>query len=258
LESSAFLPQLKLACPVPWIFLGISGSHAYGFASADSDYDFRGWHVLPASLVLALEPAPETYQLQQYPIDFISHDIGLVLRSLLRKQDGTLFEHVYGLSPLYTSDLHTMVQELLQPYRTRFLYQHYMHFATRQWNAIIKEQRSGLVAVKTVLYMYRVLLTGIHALQTGQFILALPTLIQDTPYTHVQDWIAQKQDRHYADLLVPDPSPLLTRIRHDYETLQRTLSEAVDTSPLPTQLPELKPIAEFLVETRLRFLKGVV
>ena len=33
--------------PYPLLFATISGSHLYGFPSADSDYDLRGVHILP-------------------------------------------------------------------------------------------------------------------------------------------------------------------------------------------------------------------
>ena len=42
------LHQAIAAHPYPLLLVTISGAHLYGFPSADSDYDLRGIHVLPA------------------------------------------------------------------------------------------------------------------------------------------------------------------------------------------------------------------
>ena len=46
--------------PYPLVFVTVSGAHLYGFPSADSDYDLRGMHVLPAKEVVGLDAGPET------------------------------------------------------------------------------------------------------------------------------------------------------------------------------------------------------
>ena len=46
----------------PLLFVTISGAHLYGFASADSDYDLRGTHVLGVRDVVGLYPGRETIE----------------------------------------------------------------------------------------------------------------------------------------------------------------------------------------------------
>ena len=46
------------------MFATVSGAHLYGFPSADSDYDLRGSHILPAREVVGLLPARETVQVE--------------------------------------------------------------------------------------------------------------------------------------------------------------------------------------------------
>lgn len=48
--------------PYPLLFATISGSHLYGFASPDSDFDLRGCHVLPLREVVGLDPGRETVE----------------------------------------------------------------------------------------------------------------------------------------------------------------------------------------------------
>ena len=46
--------------PYPLLFATISGAHLYGFPSADSDYDLRGVHILPAREVMGLHALNDT------------------------------------------------------------------------------------------------------------------------------------------------------------------------------------------------------
>jgi hypothetical protein len=46
--------------PYPLLFATVSGAHLYGFASADSDWDLRGAHVLPLSAVAGLDEGEAT------------------------------------------------------------------------------------------------------------------------------------------------------------------------------------------------------
>ena len=58
-------PRLQEAAaeqPYPFLFVTISGAHLYGFPSPDSDYDLRGAHILPLSVVVGLDPNPETVE----------------------------------------------------------------------------------------------------------------------------------------------------------------------------------------------------
>ena len=54
------LLAIAAAHPQPLLFATISGAHLYGFASADSDFDLRGAHVLPLAEVIGLRLGPET------------------------------------------------------------------------------------------------------------------------------------------------------------------------------------------------------
>ena len=46
------LHRLVAAQPYPQLFATISGAHLYGFPSPDSDFDFRGAHVLPQEKIV--------------------------------------------------------------------------------------------------------------------------------------------------------------------------------------------------------------
>jgi uncharacterized protein len=66
---------------------------------------------------------------------------------------------------LATTPAHTELLALVPQLLTRNHAHLYMGFATTQWGLFAKEI---LQHVKPLLYVFRVLLTGIHLMQTGQ------------------------------------------------------------------------------------------
>jgi len=66
---------------------------------------------------------------------------------------------------------------------------HYLGFAAIQWKLISKDTPPR---VKPLLYVYRVLLTGIHLMQTGYVEANLVTLNEQAELTYFKDLIAQK------------------------------------------------------------------
>src|SRR5690349_5071802 len=156
------LHNLVAAQPYPLIFATISGAHLYGFPSADSDYDLRGVHVLPPREVMGLDINHETIQRstidQGLELNLVTHDARKFFLLLLRK-NGYVLEQL--LSPLIvqTSPAHEELKSLAPRYITRYHAYHYLGFAETQWKLFEKETPRR---AKPLLYVYRVLLTGIH------------------------------------------------------------------------------------------------
>ncbi|MHC5769025.1 MAG: DNA polymerase beta superfamily protein [Nostoc sp.] len=75
--------------PYPFLFTIISGSHLYGFPSADSDYDLRGVHILPVQEVVGLQTRNETIEVSEVreslEIDLVTHDVKKFFLLLLKK-----------------------------------------------------------------------------------------------------------------------------------------------------------------------------
>src|SRR5690606_24159274 len=72
---------------------------------------------------------------------------------------------------------------------TRHHSHHYFGFAETQWKLFEKERPRR---VKPLLYVYRVLLTGIHLLRTGEVEANLVHLNEEAGLPHVTDLIARK------------------------------------------------------------------
>lgn len=162
--------------PYPLLFATISGAHLYGFPSLDSDYDLRGVHILPLRDVIQLEPGQETIEQSRVDagleLDLVSHDIKKFFGLLLRK-NGYVLEQLYSPLIVHSTPEHKVLKTIARDCITRHHSHHYLGFAHTQWRLFAKESPPR---VKPLLYVYRVLLTGVHLMQTGEIEANLVTL----------------------------------------------------------------------------------
>src|SRR5215831_6457376 len=190
-------PNLKLRAAVqrqvhPMVFVTISGAHLYGFPSPDSDYDLRGVHVLPVRDVVGLETGIETIEVSEnqdgIQLDLVTHDIKKFFRLLLKK-NGYVLEQLYSPLVVYTTPEHEELKVIARGCFTRHHSHHYFGFAETQWRLFEKER---LHRVKPLLYVYRVLLTGIHLMRTGEIEANLVRLNEDARLSWIPDLVARK------------------------------------------------------------------
>jgi predicted nucleotidyltransferase len=176
----------------PLVFATVSGAHLYGFPSPDSDYDLRGVHLLPARDVLSLRPPDETVTSEGIEegveIDLVTHDLSKFVRLML-KRNGYVLEQL--LSPLivHTTPAHAELVALAPGCLTKHHAHHYIGFAHTQWNLFRKENPPR---VKPLLYVYRVLLTGIHLMREGVVQANLPQLNSVFALSYIDELIARK------------------------------------------------------------------
>jgi predicted nucleotidyltransferase len=101
--SIASLSESSEACVTPsrLLFSSISGSHLYGFSSADSDVDVRGAFVAPLKTVLSMKPRRETIEVNTtidgVLVESVFHEVEKYFRLLL-KGNGYVIEQI--VSPL--------------------------------------------------------------------------------------------------------------------------------------------------------------
>jgi uncharacterized protein len=226
------------------LFVTVSGAHLYGFPSPDSDVDLRGAHLLPLRAVVGLEVPNLTVErklnLAGVEVELVSHDLGKYL-GLLVKNNGYVLEQVF--SPLVVRG-HGFLDELRPLARrciTRQHYHHYRGFIATQ-RKLLDQQEPRII--KTVLYAYRVLLTGIHLLRSGEVEANLPRLAQDYQRAFLSELIAQKREEKGA-------APDLDWPFHDAQLreLEGLLEEAYQASPLPDER-DRRAVSEFLVRWR--------
>src|SRR6476620_1720735 len=186
------LHKLVAAQPYPLVFATVSGAHLYGFPSPDSDYDLRGVHVLPPREVMGLDVRHETLERStvdaDLELDLVTHDARKFFLLLLRK-NGYVLEQLLSPLVVLTTPAHEKLKSLAPACITRFHAYHYLGFAETQWRLFEKENPRR---AKPLLYTYRVLLTGIHLMRTGEVQANLVTLNESFKLPFVPDVIARK------------------------------------------------------------------
>ena len=152
----------------PFIFVTISGAHLYGFPSPDSDFDLRGVHILPVREVVGLKTGEETIEISTkcdgLELDLVSHDAKKFFLMLLKK-NGYVLEQVFSPLVVHTTPEHEELKQIARGCFTKHHSHHYFGFAETQWKLFEKERPRR---VKPLLYLYRVLLTGIHLMRAGE------------------------------------------------------------------------------------------
>jgi predicted nucleotidyltransferase len=188
----ARLPAIARAQRYPLLFATVSGAHLYGFPSPDSDWDLRGVHVLPPAELLGLEEGPDTLTIEQksdgFELDLVTHDVKKFFGLLLRR-NGYVLEQLFSPLVVVTTPEHAELKTIARGCVTRYHNHHYLGFADTQWALFAKERPRR---VKPLLYVYRVLLTGIHLMRTGEIEANLVRLNQDAKLSWIPDLVARK------------------------------------------------------------------
>ena len=202
------------AQPYPLLFATLSGAHLYGFASPDSDFDVRGVHILPLREMVGLDVGRETVERTSLrdglEIDLVTHEVRKFFLLMLKK-NGYVLEQVFSPLVLQTSPEHDELKEIARGCVTRYHCYHYLGFAETQWKLI---QKDSPPRVKPLLYLFRVLLTGIHLMRTGEIEANLVTLNETWRLSYLDDLIARKRSgAERGTLEDADMDFLLGRVR---------------------------------------------
>jgi predicted nucleotidyltransferase len=237
------------AQPYPLIFVTISGAHLYGFPSPDSDYDLRGVHVLPVEQVVSLNELEETVEVSEMhgdlQIDLVSHDARKYFEMLL-KRNGYVLEQIFSPLIVNTSPEHVELKRIAQSCITRHHSHHYFGFAKTQWDLFAKDNPPR---VKPLLYVLRVLLTGIHLMQTGDVEANLVALNHSYNLPYIPELIARKLDGAEKSTL---RSADLDFYQREYERLLKRLEQANAASTLPETPSGKAALSDLLVQLRLK------
>jgi uncharacterized protein len=235
--------------PYPLLFATVSGAHLYGFPSADSDYDLRGVHVLPTADVIGLLEAKETIDSAGIwdgtEIDLVTHDIAKFFRMML-KRNGYVLEQLFSPIVVHTTPAHAELKQIAATCITKHHAHHYLGFAETQWNLFRKEEPPR---VKPLLYVYRVLLTGIHLMRTGAIEANLPLLNEEQRLSYIPDLIARKTGGAEKEKL---PAADLAFHEAEFRRLVALLETERDRSHLPDAPNALPALNDLLLRVRLK------
>lgn len=161
------------------------------------------------------------------------------------KRNGYVLEQLYSPLVVMSRPEHQELKAIGSKCITRHHSYHYLGFADTQWKLFAKENPPR---VKPLLYVYRVLLTGIHLMRTGRVEANLTILNQDFRLPYIPDLVARKisgaEDSKLDSAQVEFHST-------EYQNLVRQLEEAASDSRLQAESSGRDELNDLLVRLRL-------
>jgi len=243
------LKKIAAEHPFPLVFATVSGAHLYGFPSPDSDYDLRGIHVLPLAEVVGLDVGRETVQIEEFrdglELDLVTHDAKKFF-SLMLKKNGYVLEQLFSPLIIQTSKEHDELKQIGKRCITKHHAHHYFGFARTEWKLFSKEPAPR---VKPLLYIFRVLLTGINLMQTGEIEANLTKLNEKFALPYLPELIERKTGGAEKGIL---PDADLGFYQNEYERLVLELEKESERSKLPDLTNAKNDLNDLLIRIRLK------
>jgi predicted nucleotidyltransferase len=229
------------------LVVSLSGAHAYGFPSPDSDLDLKAIHIAPTERLLGLSPPPQSAPdrietLDGVEVDYSSNEIQPALVGILQG-NGNFIERVLSRFVLRSSPEHAALREIVKSSLSRRLHRHYRGFATgqlREW------EKDGLRSAKKLLYVLRTTLTGTHALLTGEIETDVTLLLDAHGFGAARELVDAKRRRERSEL-APD---VAERWKSTVGRAFDILDSAAARSPLPEEPPNAADAEAWLVALR--------
>ncbi len=227
----------------------LSGAHAYGFPSPDSDLDLKAVHVAATRSLLGLHPPRPTFDRAEIvdgvEIDYTSNEIGAVLLGVLQG-NGNYLERLLPLLPMRRSTELDELAPRVKRAMSRRLFRHYRGFSEGQRRELEKAEKR---TVKKVLYVLRTALTGTHALLTGEVVPDLRVLAEAHGFPEVRALIARASRRRSA---WRSTTPSSSRRGRLMDRAFAAIEAARGRSVLPEE-PDVAELDAFLIELRRRY-----
>ncbi len=232
-------PGLLIQC-------GVTGAHYYGFPSADSDVDLKGIHLAPTRDLLGLSRPKETHDVteiyEDVEHDLTTHELGKAF-ALLVRGNGNILERI--LTPIQVSENDDLVRlrALAQGALSKRFASHY-----RGYLAGMRREHEQRPRIKSLLYAYRVALTGVHLLRTGELVGDVSQNAATYGITDVGELIVQKREHGEKSAI---ERSLDDKHRARWPKLEAMLSDALRESTLPEEPQNVDEIDRWLIERRL-------
>ncbi len=164
---------------------------------------------------------------------------------MVLKRNGYVLEQLYSPLVVHTTPEHQELRDIAAGCVTRHHSHHYLGFAVTQWDLFQKDEPPR---VKPLLYVYRVLLTGIHLMRTGKVEANLVTLNEEFRLPYVPELVERKIRGAEKGTL---GSSEATFHKGEYARLTAQLETAASDSHLPNEPGGRDALNDLLVRTRL-------
>ena len=236
----------------PHLVVSLSGAHAYGFPSPDSDLDVKAVHLDPTAELLGFprpsRSAERLEVIEGVEVDYSSNELGNVLASVL-KGNGNFIERFLSGYVMAAGGGFEELKALVRASLSKRLYRHYLGFGTQQRQ---EWQKTEGASAKKLLYVLRTTLTGTHALLEREIITDVTQLLGRYGFGDAIELVEQKRAGEKVELSSALRLKWADRIPRTFEELDR----AYASSPLPEEPPNAEAIEAWLIRTRLSHLPG--
>jgi len=234
------------------LLVSLSGAHAYGFPSPDSDLDLKAVHVDPTERLLGFPAAQTSAErlevVDGVEVDYSSNELGHVLRGVLKGNGNYVERFLSGYLISWTpeaEELQTMVRRSL----SRRLHRHYLGFSTQQHQ---EWEGSNRASAKKLLYVLRTALTGVHVLREGEIVTDVTRLLDRHGLGDAVALVEQKRRGERSELPEALRVVWARRVSDVFALLERAAAE----SSLPAESPNAGEVESWLVDARLRWLRS--
>lgn len=228
------------------VVVSLSGAHAYGFPSPDSDLDLKAVHLAPTKSLLGFPttppPAERLEVIDGVEIDYSSNELGGVLLALL-KGNGNYFERFLSRFALTTSPAFELLKPLVHNALSTRVARHYVGFATQQR---LEWERGGRTSTKKLLYVLRTATTGTHVLRTGELETDLSVLAPRYALADAVELIDAKKRGERSEL----PKALAEKWAARVDGVFSALADAERDSVLPADAPNADALEAALIALR--------
>lgn len=228
------------------LVVSLSGAHAYGFPSPDSDLDLKAVHVAPTASLLGLYERPQTADrleiIEGVEIDYTSNELQVVLRGVLAG-NGNFVERLLGPSVLEQSPILSSLRPLVAGALSKKVYRHYRGFAMSQRKEL---EGSPQPTTKRILYVLRTALTGVHLLRTAEVVTDLGLICDRYGFSDARALIEAKR--------AGEKSPLAPEVLAAWQGELDRAFVLLDQSLAESRLPEEVdpgPLEAWLISVRL-------
>jgi predicted nucleotidyltransferase len=210
----------------------LSGAHAYGFPSPDSDLDLKCVHIAPTADLVGLSPIddpPDRIEIVDgVELDYGSNELAGVLRGAL-KGNGNFLERILG--DLVLGGDRALLEEaraVVRPLLSRRVARHYGGFATSQLRAFDEAP-----SAKRALYVLRTAATGRCLLARGELLTDVARLGAFLP-AEIDELLEMKRRGERQEL----PPERAAAWRERLAAAVAAVDAAVPASMLPPDPPE--------------------
>jgi predicted nucleotidyltransferase len=216
----------------------LSGAHAYGFPSPDSDLDLKCVHIAPTRELVGLEtvsdPDDKIVTIDGVELDYGSNELAAVLRGVIRG-NGNFLERILGELALGGDQpLLARARDVVKPLVSRRVIKHYAGFAAHQFR-LFRDKPTA----KYALYVLRLSATARHLLVGGEMVTDLTKLLDLAP-PETPELLAIKASGE-REILKPDYAAAWnSRLSAAVEAIDKAWPTAkVPIDPPPSAIAEL-------------------